>query len=265
MPRDLSVPSRETTTLSGTIDHRAKVYSVAAAAAGVTMLALAPPAAAKVVVHGTNLPINPVADSNVIVSLDINHDGIADFKFSLSSFAYHSFNAILEVTPLAGGAVVASPGSGSRQSYASALVRGAKVGPSAHFSSKGRATIERSHGVNFSSRSSRTRHTYGKWSGDSTHYLGVKFLIDGATHYGWIRMTVNSTAQPINATITAYAYETVANKRILAGIPASGTGDTQAQPKAERLGHPSLGMLALGADGLALWRRDEPLAAVTMF
>lgn len=255
MQRHLSDRSAKPT-LSETIDHRAKVYSVAATAAGVTLLALAPAAGAEVVVHGTNIPINPVIDNNFNVSLDINHDGIADFRFSLSSFAYHSFHAILTVTPLTGGAVVASPG--SVDSYASALVRGAKVGPSAHFSSKGFATIERSHGVNFSSRSSRTRHTYGKWSGDSTHYLGVKFLIDGATHYGWIRMTVNAASEPISATVTAYAYETVANKKIFAGI-TGGSASTQAEPKAESLGQPSLGMLALGAEGLAQWRRDEAL------
>jgi hypothetical protein len=245
MSGNLSVRSVKST-LSEAIDHRAKVYSMAAVAAGVTMLALAPPAAAEVVVHG-----------NVTVNLDINHDGIADFQFSLSSFAYHSNFAILNVSPLTGGAVVGSPG--SRGSYASALTRGAKIGPSAHFSSKGRATVERSHGRFFSSKSSRTRHTYGKWSGDSTHYLGVKFLIDGATHYGWVRMTVNAAFAPIKATITAYAYETVANKRILAGIPAKNSANTQAEPKAESLGHPSLGMLAAGSDGLALWRRDETL------
>ena len=257
MPRTLSACSLKTRNLSETIDHRAKLYSVAATAAGVTMLALAPTAGAEVVVTGTNLPINPVVDSNVIVNLDINHDGIADFQFSLSSFAYHSFDAILDVTPLTGGAVVASPG--SRGSYASALTRGAKIGPSAHFSSKGRAIVERSHGRNFSSRSSQTRHTYGKWSGNSTNrYLGVKFLIDGATHYGWIRMTVDSTRNPIHATITAYAYETIANKRIFAGIP-EGTSSIPAEPKAESLGRPSLGMLALGADGLAQWRSDETL------
>jgi hypothetical protein len=256
MSGNLSVRSVKST-LSETIDHRAKLYSVAAAAAGVTILALAQPADAEVVVHGTNIPINPSPDSNFIVSLDLNHDGIADFQFSLSSFAYHSFRAVLDVTPLTGGAVVASPG--SRGSYASALTRGAKIGPSAHFSSKGRATVERSHGLFFSSKSSQTRHTYGKWSGDTTHYLGVKFLINGATHYGWIRMTVNSTQAPIKAAITAYAYETVANKRILAGIPAKNSANTQAEPKAESLGHPSLGMLAAGADGLALWRSDETL------
>jgi hypothetical protein len=245
-------------TLSETIDYRAKVYSVAATAAGVTMLALAQPAAAEVVVHGTNIPFTRVVDGNFSVSLDINHDGIADFLFSLSSFAYHANFAILNVTPLTGGAVVGA--AGSRGSYASALTRGAKIGPSAHFSSKGRATIERSYGQFFSSRSSRTRHTYGKWSGNSANrYLGVKFLIDGATHYGWIRITVDSTRAPISATITAYAYETAANKRILAGIPAGGSADIQAQPKAESLGQPSLGMLAAGTAGLALWRRDETL------
>ncbi len=258
MQRNLSRRSAKAT-LSETIDHRAKLYSVAAAAAGVTMLALAPPAAAEVVVHGTNLPINPSPSNFTSVPLDINRDGISDFNFSLSSFAYHSFNADLFLIPATGNAVVGNKG--PVFAYAAVLARGAKIGPSAHFTSSARGLdmIERSHGEAISS-TFYSRKLYGNWSGNPPNrYIGVKFLIDGETHYGWVRFSVTSGPhRPISALITAYAYETVANKRILAGIP-EGSASIQAEPKAESLGHPSLGMLAAGADGLALWRRDETL------
>jgi hypothetical protein len=54
----------------------------------------------------------------------------------------------------------------------------------------------------------------------------------------------------ISGTITAYAYETVANKPITIGSTTEMADEPQAP-------NPSLGMLAMGADGLTLWRREE--------
>jgi hypothetical protein len=259
MRRNLSVHSVKST-LPETIDHRAKLYAIAAAAAGVSMLALAPPAEGEVVVTKKNIPI-PVSvygGHQYLVPISLNNDGITDFSFSLYSFAYHSFFQDLTVTPVEGGATVGAAGP-KGVSYASALVRGAKIGPSAHFSSQGRANVEVARGFNFSS-SHYSRKLYGNWGGSpANRYLGVRFLIDGATHYGWIRLTVNTQPHTFSATITGYAYETFANKRILAGIQEKDSADIQAQPKAESPGRPSLGMLALGADGLTQWRSDATL------
>jgi hypothetical protein len=256
MPRNFSVrPFR--TTLSETIDHRLKLYSIAAAAAGVSMLALAQPAEGEVVVTKKTIPI-PVSSYfgiQHLVPISLNNDGITDFSFSLYSFAYHSFDQILGVWPVEGGAVVGAPGNDGR-SYASALARGAKIGPSAHFSSKNLTDIERARGEDFSSKYSR--NLYGNWGGNpANRYLGVRFLIDGATHYGWIRLTVTTEPRGFSATITGYAYETTANKRILAGTAGQDSADIQTQPKAESAGRPSLGTLALGAAGLAAWRQDD--------
>jgi hypothetical protein len=64
----------------------------------------------------------------------------------------------------------------------------------------------------------------------------------------------------IAATLTGCAYETVPNKPILAG-QMSGSEVSSAIAPQEMLApsHPSatLGMLARGADHLAIWRRDE--------
>lgn len=241
--------------LSQTLDLRVKSYCAAAAAAGVSMLALAQPSQAEVVITRTNLPITPVTNSYTTVRIDLNHDGIADFSFSLSDFQYHTAFADLGIRPRTGGAVVGVPGS-KRSFYASALVRGAKIGPSAHFSSKGFAEIQRSTIPYTPSHYSRRQ--YGQWGGNvANRYLGVKFLVDGATHYGWIRFSVDSTRFPISATVTAYAYETIANKRILAGIPSTSGSDTTASSEFKKFSGPFLGLLGLGAEGLALWRRDE--------
>jgi hypothetical protein len=241
-------------TLPEILKRNINFYSTAATAAGVSMLALAQPAAGEVVITKKTIPI-PVSnyfEGQIPVLLDLNHDGATDLSFILSTFAYHSFNAVLEAVPAQGAGVIGGIGTLGRF-YGSALLRGARIGPSAHFSSKA-ADLERSEGFDVSSRSSR--HVYGKWDSNSPNrYLGVKFLIDGKTHYGWVRLTVNTTGK-ITGTITAYAYETVPNKKILAGISENPGSAAQAETVREKLGQPSLGMLALGSDGLAIWRRE---------
>jgi hypothetical protein len=66
----------------------------------------------------------------------------------------------------------------------------------------------------------------------------------------WYRQFSPNECREISATITAYAYETVANKPITIGS----TTEMADEPKAP---NPSLGMLAMGTDGLTLWRREE--------
>jgi hypothetical protein len=64
----------------------------------------------------------------------------------------------------------------------------------------------------------------GLWLNVSNGYLGLKFQIKGKTHYGWARLSVHSSEGygyqiPVSmeATLTGYAYETVAGKSIKAG------------------------------------------------
>jgi len=244
--------------LSNRVDQQMKLYSAAAMAAGVSMLALAQPAQGEVVITKKTIPI-PVSSyffpPPKPVLLDLNHDGVNDFSFSLYSFAYHSFQIDLTVRALDGGDVV---GAANKEGgfYASALAHGAKIGPSAHFSSKGVADIERASGFDASSKYSR--HLYGDWGNNPVNrYLGVKFLINGETHYGWVRLTITTQPKGFSATITAYAYETVANKKISAGVASTSVAESQAESQAGKAVRASLGMLALGADGLALWRRDQ--------
>src|SRR5260370_35439347 len=128
-----------------------KLYSVAAAAAGVSMLALAQPAEGEVVVTRSNIPIPPsyYGGTQYLVPIDLNNDGITDFSFSLYVFAYHAFINDLHVEPKDGGAVVSSHPIGAF--YASALKPGAKIGPLAHFSSGERTEMEVAQGFEASS------------------------------------------------------------------------------------------------------------------
>lgn len=247
---------------SRTLDHQMKLYSAAALAAGVGLMALAQPAEGEVVVTKKTIPI-PVSQYGGIqylVPVSLNNNGINDFSFSLYSFAYHSAFRELRIFPLEGGAVVAKVETKGETPLALQLGRGAKIGPSAVFSSDNNTEIEGSH-ANFGYRSGKSYYSKtfaGNWGNNAKNsYVGVKFLINGETHYGWIRLTVTTAPKAaMSATITAYAYETVANKVIKAGTATSTAANAgpQAEVRSSKAGKASLGMLAAGAEALPMWR-----------
>jgi hypothetical protein len=243
---------------SNNLDHYLKLYASAAVAAGVGILALATPAEGKVVVTNTNISFSPGS----FTYLDMNNDGIKDFAFggSLGGYGDHTWYGSLAVFPIAGGKIVG----GARKPvgpYGSALTSGAKVGPSAHFSSsvaQGQLTLEFSGAVE-SGPSFYYHSLRGPWGYVGSRYLGVRFLISGQIHYGWIRMSVGWSHRAFG-NITEYAYETTANKAITAGATSDSTDDSGSTgTNANQLFKtgPSLGALALGTDGLPAWRRRE--------
>jgi hypothetical protein len=240
---------------SRNFDRQISLYSLATAAAGVGMLALASPAEGKVVVttKTIHLPFNQ------LVSLDLNRDGVTDFQFNLSYelFACDGGSSLAMRIPTGNGVVGQMPFSGA---YVSALARGARIGPSSTFVANS-ANVERSF-VHYCSGSA-THRSSGYWGGNPPNrYVGVKFMIHGATHFGWIRLTADLPArlgEPPSATITAYAYETVANMPIKAGsAPQAATSPKTPMAKSVQ---PSLGMLALGSGGLGIWRREEEFSS----
>jgi hypothetical protein len=250
MVRNLS-PRSGATTLSETLENRLRSYSIAAAAAGVGMLALARPAEAEVVITHK---ITQVTSGTV--SIDINHDGIADFQFGIYTSADgYFFGGNATIKPLVSGAIVGGPFP-PRGNFASALKRGARIGRYAQFVSNQAVDIEGFQGSckGYSCGS----YQFGNWGGNpQNRFLGVKFLIDGEIHYGWIRMKVLSTTDIL---IESYAYETIRDKAICARVVGDCPNpDTDTEETGQNVGGPSLGMLALGADGLALWRREEAL------
>lgn len=86
--RDLILPNKEIKltqppsllpNLPESTSQRLNSYVLAAAAAGVGMLAAANPGNAKIVYTPSNIPINV---NGALVNLDLNHDGINDFQFA---------------------------------------------------------------------------------------------------------------------------------------------------------------------------------------
>jgi hypothetical protein len=251
--------SRVAVTLSEPLHRRLNSYAIAATAAGVSVLALAPRSEAKIVYTKTH----QVIGFNGVYALDVNNDGIFDFVLTqwYDSSPYFGVSALgLVAKPGIGNALVGTSKNLGR--FASALYRGARIGATQHFlnspGSRSGATM-----ANVSVRSSRSG---GPWKNVDDRYLGMKFQLDGKTHYGWARLSVHMV-NGITATLTGYAYETVPNRPIRAGRTQGGNDASPPSTGASNsnsfdLSNPkpnqafSLGSLARGAQGGTTWRQQ---------
>ena len=251
-----SRPTRTPAKLSDSINGHLTRYALVAGAAGVGMLALAPPVEAKIV-------YTP-AHEKFPVTLDLNHDGIGDFVLALGGRAESDFvsgyalayaarsNNTDEIVATAEGAF----------EPAVALRAGERIGPGKLF---GNTDILVAHGTMFGKGSSST-FWKGQWGnggkGLKNRYLGLKFMIGGQVHYGWARVTVTTSANTFTAILTGYAYETVPNKSIIAGKTKGPdeADNTIGQTNPAALTPPpravaTLGLLAMGSPGF--WRGES--------
>jgi hypothetical protein len=195
-----------------------------------------------------------VISINNYYDLDLNHDGVADFTIK-NGGNYGRYR--LYASAAAGNGVVGSIGSNGAQ--AAALIRGEQIGPGQMFMASD-ATMREC-----------IRHCccWGDWDNVTNRYLGLKFIIRGKLHYGWARLNVQENLF-FTATLTGYAYETTAGKSIKAGQTKGaadewdeegfGTGASVVSPISE-----PLGTLALGAQGVLLWRRKESVACTSKY
>jgi hypothetical protein len=228
--------------LNSKLERNLAAYITAAGAAGVAVLAAAQPADAKVVYTAANTKLN--FGSVGMLPLDLNNDGTADLTFFGGS-ASVGYGDLLGVYGDAGGVFVGANNS------ASALVWGDRVGPKDVFSA-GVAVMAEVSGCHASTCGYR-----GKFIKTHDRYLGVRFSIHGQSHYGWVSVNVGN--DPSGAVLTGYAYETIPNKPIMAGEksgPVVAGGTDMNEMRAPSPQPATLGVLARGADGLAVWRRD---------
>jgi hypothetical protein len=147
--------------------------------------------------------------------------------------------------------------------FVSALKAGAKIQKGDRFTNSAEVLIAEAVWLS----STNSTRWYGPWAnkghGVTNRYVGLKFRLGGAFHFGWARLSVGKAARGFTATLTGYAYETIPGKAIIAG--ATKEADNGAQPvpasiKTHTPKPPTVGMLALGAPGLSIWRREEPPA-----
>jgi hypothetical protein len=224
-----------------------------ASVAGVGLVALAQPSEAKIVYTFAHRVI-PFGD---VYQLDLNHDGVPDFTLQQQqqNRGHSSTYRVLSAIP-ANGALLMGHVSHVQTltaTVASALPSGVQVGPR-----------ESSSPMHLWSSCENAYICLGTWLNVSNRYLGLKFTINGQVHYGWARFNVkvlhhggayrttlslpamptrqfqtsrSSLAKPKDRKMTM----TSLNRMHLLSMPARQTA--------------TLGVLALGAPALSIWRR----------
>jgi len=249
---------RATAELSKPLHQQLNTYALAASAAGVSMLALSQPAEAKIVYTPAHVPIRGT------VNVDLNHDGIVDLKIKLFPYGRgYSLRATSVGQDRVWGSVV----------HASHLRAGVTIGPNQKKFAKARSCPESSSGAcklleTFVNFSGYWYSVSGPWVKHKNGYLGLKFYIQRKVHFGWARLHRANLDDPHAWVLTGYAYETIPGKPIVTG-QTKGTDDVDdiiEQPNAVSLTvptpePPTLGVLALGAPGLSIWRREESVSS----
>ena len=225
--------------LPDSIRHQLDRYALAASAAGVGMLALTQPLEAKIAYTKAHKPLYP----NSYIGLDLNHDGKYDFAFSNFSAGTSPNYGWLWVLPNNSTNEVMGYHTSVGRWDASALRAGTKIKANTKFVQEVAFVMAGS----YQHTASTSRR--GPWVDVRNRYLGLKFGIQGKTHYGWARLNVSCAKGRCTGLLTGYAYETVANKGIIAG-KTKGPDVITVQPA-------TLGHLAAGASAIPAWRRAD--------
>lgn len=217
--------TRKAAKLRDRTERRLVLYALAAA--GGTLLG-APATHAEVVFT----PSSEIwTDSTGPFLIDMDNDGNADFQLgifeagcgSTSSCIFswavraatgHSSNGVVEV------------GTANEP----ALRPGARIGAGHYFGNHGAMFAVSDFGQS------------GSWQNVEHRYLGVKFILNNETHYGWIGF--RSVTFPGKAVFQGWAYETTPNKAIRAGD--TGSNEKASIPDS---GPTSLEVLASGQMG----------------
>jgi hypothetical protein len=254
---------RKTANLSESIHHHLNNYALAAGAAGVSVLALAQPTEAKIVYTPANVTIGRRGVHSY--HLDLNHDGITDltiqwFGKNLMCRGGGGYSQKIDESPALRNLVEGKP--------PAALSSGAPIGSSDRFY-RGQGLM-----VQLRQYSRCGSSVVGNWWAARNRYLGVEFKIHRKTRFGWARISVSVGPCGLCARLTGYAYESIPGKSIVAGKTHGPSDDPTNDPDSANPDEPgsgasvvspiidtpqpaSLGILALGAQGVPLWRRKE--------
>jgi len=227
---------RTTAKLSHGLQRNLGAYTAAASAAGVAALALAPSAAAQVVYTPTDIRIG----SQGKIYVDFNNDGVVDLLIREVPCSVETFfpgNSLQAVPTRVDGGILDGLGG------AQAMPLGAPIGASNRFYSPALTMAEQTN---------YAVYYYGNWGFGPPAYLGIKFPINGETHYGWARMKVqyDYRHKDINVHLTGFAYETQPNVTIRAGDMGDAGADAPSGTARSAKMKLSLGQLAAGAPGL---------------
>lgn len=236
------------------IKHRMNAYAIAAGAAA-SLLATTQPVHAEVVFTRIDMTFR-----NGRLPLDVDGDGMVDFILSNDEFreGKYSGKRTLTVEPGSAGEIQNTVAGCASACFIAPEARafhiGDVIGSNRQFLT-GRVRLDSIHQY-----LSAGAYCYGYFQGDG--FLGLKFQISGETHYGWVSFSnvtcgyTRSHNLSITANINGMAYETVPNQPIMAGDKGPSAAGATPSSEAIQPQPASLGVLALGAPGLSIWRRE---------
>ncbi len=159
--------------------------------------------------------------------IDFDHNGSTDVSFYFYSYAYNriiynSKYVSFVLDPASENSFMFDSLASESASGPAKLGAGVKVGPVANWHNKFSSTMfydywYRSFLVQSSSSS-------GNWKSADQNFAGIKFKINGETHFGWVRLSLEQYPgkKPSGViTIHDYAYEATPNKLITTPIQLS--------------------------------------------
>jgi len=139
---------------------------------------------------------------NYNLSIDMNHDGSTDFILrEMGLHCSYGTAARLMVYGVANNGIATD----SKEEDAVALRRTERIPARNPFAAVAFMT------------STCNSDVHGKWENVTNRFLGVKFRIGNEVHYGWIGFRYVNVFPGVYAALGGWAYETEANKAILAG------------------------------------------------
>jgi hypothetical protein len=220
---------RPTVPVRRSLEQRLLAYAAAASAS----LVAVQPARAKVIY--TPIDLNITIGT---ISLDLNHDGVADFNILGSDIISDIQSLKVNGAGNVGAGVVAN-----RFSGASALGLGKEIGPGEPFLRVQNANalmawveqtgLDSSIVVCHGAFANGPMFTY-YCQGTRDRFLGLRFVVNGQTYYGWAGFSVVKIDTVyharIHARLTGVAYEDVPGQSIRAGQLEDGAAMIGAAP-----------------------------------
>jgi hypothetical protein len=211
---NLSGKSRRTpSSFKRDTEGRLRAYTLAASAAGVGLLALASSAQAQVIYTAANLKV-----SNGPLFIDVDCGPQVQFWFAnrLEGTSFGLGGRFRDFE--ANGCMYASVVADSKGPVQ--LAQGSTIGSSRvfHTAYHKEEVLAEAYWLQYYYS---YRGVSGPWANGKPGYLGLKFNINGETHYGWAQIQVAATVQKttpiVQASVTGYAYEATPNTPIKAG------------------------------------------------
>jgi len=272
--------------LSEPLAQKLNAYTLAAATAGVAIFACAMPAEAAPVCKKLSTDLL----STATFPLNPADQAVAPFNIAQTSLTYRiSTTGRSQLlwwnrgffTPNSAAARVLL----GAKNLPADVAFGAEIGPGGQFGKGASYGLMFTYGKgNFSVHAHGTKLQHrGNLSLTQESYLGFQFSEAGKTHYGWARLEVTFRNNDKHTVLhmLGFGYESTPNTAIAAGScaaaeinknPVSSRGDAPRLSMQDSLSHPHtsrdeinaparqsafLGVLALGSDGLSLWRKKQ--------